>query len=173
MAAVGAGAAAAPGRPRSLRPPPRGADPGRRRPRDAAGPHRVLRGTAAEPLPVARIFASPGFARARDAAVRAGLPWFVLSAAHGVLDADDVVGPFDPRSATGPPATARPGASGWWRSWPSGPAWTASRSRCTAASTSPSHCASRSPPRRHAGDPAARRMAGERRRGPVAGRRCG
>jgi hypothetical protein len=51
--------------------------------------------TTSEPVPVARLFSSPGFVRARDAAVRARLPWFVLSAKHGLLDAGDVVGPYD------------------------------------------------------------------------------
>jgi hypothetical protein len=51
--------------------------------------------TVTEPVPVARLFSSPGFARARDAAVRARLPWFVISAKHGLLDAGDVVSPFD------------------------------------------------------------------------------
>jgi hypothetical protein len=64
-----------------------------------AGPRLVLVGssgaTADEPVPAARLFTSPGFARARDAAVRAGLPWFVLSARHGLLEAEDVVGPSD------------------------------------------------------------------------------
>ena len=31
----------------------------------------------------------------RDTAVRAGTPWFVLSAKHGLLDGADVVGPVD------------------------------------------------------------------------------
>jgi hypothetical protein len=51
--------------------------------------------TAADPMPAGQLFASPGFARARDAAVRAGLPWFVLSAKHGLLHPEDVVGPSD------------------------------------------------------------------------------
>ena len=51
--------------------------------------------TTAEPAPAALLFASPGFARARDAAVRSGFPWFVLSAKHGLLDPADVVGPYD------------------------------------------------------------------------------
>ena len=63
------------------------------------GPRLVLIGssgaTAAGPAPAGRLFAAPGFTRARDAAVRARLPWFVLSARHGLLDADDVVGPSD------------------------------------------------------------------------------
>ncbi|CAA9250116.1 MAG: hypothetical protein AVDCRST_MAG52-2437 [uncultured Blastococcus sp.] len=49
--------------------------------------------TATEPAPAADLFLSPGFARARDAAVRARLPWFVLSTVHGLLDAGDVVSP--------------------------------------------------------------------------------
>lgn len=44
--------------------------------------------------PARELFTSTGFARARDAAVRSGHPWFVLSAKHGLLDPDDVVGPF-------------------------------------------------------------------------------
>jgi hypothetical protein len=64
-----------------------------------AGPRLVLVGssgaTAGEPVPAARLFTSPGFARARDAAVRARLPWFVLSARHGLLEPEDVVGPSD------------------------------------------------------------------------------
>src|SRR6478672_8027687 len=47
------------------------------------------------PRPAARLFESPGFAHARERAVRSGLPWFVLSAKHGLLDADDVIGPYD------------------------------------------------------------------------------
>ena len=44
--------------------------------------------------PARELFTSTGFARARDSAVRSGHPWFVLSAKHGLLDPDDVVGPF-------------------------------------------------------------------------------
>jgi hypothetical protein len=51
--------------------------------------------TAGEPAPAALLFASPGFARARDTAVRSGSPWFVLSAKHGLLEPADVVGPYD------------------------------------------------------------------------------
>jgi hypothetical protein len=51
--------------------------------------------TATIPAPVARLFESAGFARAREYAVRAGLPWFVLSAKHGLLDPGDVVGPYE------------------------------------------------------------------------------
>ena len=45
--------------------------------------------------PVAGLFSSEGFARARDDALAAGVPWFVLSAKHGLLDPDDVVGPYE------------------------------------------------------------------------------
>jgi hypothetical protein len=51
--------------------------------------------TAGQPQPVARLFESAGFAVAREHAVRSGHPWFVLSAKHGLLDPDDIVGPFD------------------------------------------------------------------------------
>jgi hypothetical protein len=45
--------------------------------------------------PAARLFRSSGFARARAYAESSGHPWFVVSAKHGLLDPDDVVGPFD------------------------------------------------------------------------------
>jgi hypothetical protein len=51
--------------------------------------------TAAAAMPAAGLFPSPGFSRAREHAVRSGLPWFVLSAKHGLLDPEDVVGPYD------------------------------------------------------------------------------
>jgi hypothetical protein len=65
-----------------------------------------------DPVPVAALFRSPGFASARAHAERSGLPWFVLSAKHGLLDPGDVVGPYevliDERSA------AYRGAWGEW-----------------------------------------------------------
>jgi hypothetical protein len=51
--------------------------------------------TAADPVPVADLFRSPGFARAREHAVHSQLPWFVLSAKHGLLEPEDVVAPYD------------------------------------------------------------------------------
>jgi hypothetical protein len=51
--------------------------------------------TGAAPVPVAELFESPGFARTRDRAVRSGIPWFVLSAKHGLLDPHDVVSPYE------------------------------------------------------------------------------
>jgi hypothetical protein len=50
--------------------------------------------TASEPVPVAELFESSGFARAREYADRSGVPWFVLSAKHGLLDPHDVVSPY-------------------------------------------------------------------------------
>jgi hypothetical protein len=50
---------------------------------------------AGSPEPARELFTSDGFARARAHAVGSGFPWFVLSAKHGLLDPDDVVGPFD------------------------------------------------------------------------------
>jgi hypothetical protein len=50
--------------------------------------------TAEEPGSAAELFLSDGFARARDHAVHSRLPWFVLSAKHGLLDPGDVIGPF-------------------------------------------------------------------------------
>lgn len=46
------------------------------------------------PDAVGRLFRSDGFAAARTHAVHSRLPWFVLSAKHGLLDPDDVVSPF-------------------------------------------------------------------------------
>jgi hypothetical protein len=51
--------------------------------------------TTAQPAAAALLFSSPGFAHARDTAVRSGVPWFVLSAKHGLLDPADVVAPYD------------------------------------------------------------------------------
>jgi hypothetical protein len=66
---------------------------------EGAGGRVVLVGSSGElarsPRPARELFASPGFVRAREHAVRTGRPWFVLSAKHGLLDPDDVVGPFD------------------------------------------------------------------------------
>jgi hypothetical protein len=50
---------------------------------------------AGSPRPARELFLSDGFARAREHALRSGRRWFVLSAKHGLLDPDDVVGPFD------------------------------------------------------------------------------
>jgi hypothetical protein len=64
-----------------------------------AGSRIVLVGSSGDvarsPRPARELFESPGFARAREHAVRTGRPWFVLSAKHGLLDPDDVVSPFD------------------------------------------------------------------------------
>jgi hypothetical protein len=49
---------------------------------------------AAAPDAVGRLFLSDGFARAREHAVHSRLPWFVLSAKHGLLDPDEVISPF-------------------------------------------------------------------------------
>src|SRR3954468_12001894 len=49
---------------------------------------------AESPDAVGRLFLSDGFARAREHAVHSRLPWFVLSAKHGLLDPDEVISPF-------------------------------------------------------------------------------
>jgi hypothetical protein len=51
--------------------------------------------TAEESDAAGRLFRSDGFARAREHAVHSRLPWFVLSAKHGLLDPDDVISPFE------------------------------------------------------------------------------
>jgi hypothetical protein len=47
------------------------------------------------PDAVGRLFRSDGFAAAREHAVHSRLPWFVLSAKHGLLDPDDVISPYE------------------------------------------------------------------------------
>ena len=73
-------------------------EPSGRRPTVAAASRVVLIGssgaTEAGPVRVADLFRSPGFVRARDHAVSSGMPWFVLSAKHGLLEPDDVVAPY-------------------------------------------------------------------------------
>jgi hypothetical protein len=51
--------------------------------------------TAEDSDAAGRLFRSDGFARAREHAVHSQLPWFVLSAKHGLLDPDDVISPFE------------------------------------------------------------------------------
>lgn len=53
-------------------------------------------GATADRLETAgRMFRSDGFARAREHAVHSRLPWFVLSAKHGLLDPDEVISPHE------------------------------------------------------------------------------
>ena len=49
--------------------------------------------TADEPRPAGEMFRSDGFAYAREHARHSRLPWFVLSAKHGLLDPDEVISP--------------------------------------------------------------------------------
>ncbi|WP_209305560.1 DUF6884 domain-containing protein, partial [Blastococcus sp. CT_GayMR20] len=51
--------------------------------------------TSSVPVPVDELFRSSGFSRAREHALASDLPWFVLSAKHGLLDPGDVIAPFD------------------------------------------------------------------------------
>lgn len=50
---------------------------------------------APDPMPARELFRGGSFQKARDRAVLMGVPWFVLSAKYGLLDPDDVVGPYD------------------------------------------------------------------------------
>jgi hypothetical protein len=68
--------------------------------------------TAPGPVRVADLFQSAGFARAREHAVSSRLPWFVLSAKHGLLEPDDVVAPYD--LALGDSSTVYRSAWGEW-----------------------------------------------------------
>jgi hypothetical protein len=49
--------------------------------------------TEDDPRPAGELFRSDGFARAREHARDSRLPWFVLSAKHGLLDPGEVVSP--------------------------------------------------------------------------------
>jgi hypothetical protein len=51
--------------------------------------------TAEESGTAGGLFRSDGFARAREHAVHSQLPWFVLSAKHGLLDPDEVITPYE------------------------------------------------------------------------------
>lgn len=53
--------------------------------------------TAEGPRPAGEMFRSDGFAYARERARRSRLPWFVLSAKHGLLDAGEVISPHELR----------------------------------------------------------------------------
>ena len=51
-------------------------------------------GSAADqPCPAGEMFLSDGFSRAREHARRSRVPWFVLSAKHGLLDPGEVISP--------------------------------------------------------------------------------
>ena len=51
--------------------------------------------TSDEPRPAGEMFRSDGFARAREHAQHSRLPWFVLSAKHGLLDPAEVISPHE------------------------------------------------------------------------------
>jgi hypothetical protein len=51
--------------------------------------------TADEPRAAGELFRSDGFARSREHARHSRLPWFVLSAKHGLLDPDEVISPHE------------------------------------------------------------------------------
>ena len=51
--------------------------------------------TADEPRPAGEMFRSDGFAYAREHARHSRLPWFVLSAKHGLLDPGEVISPHE------------------------------------------------------------------------------
>jgi len=50
---------------------------------------------ADEPRPAGELFRSDGFGRAREHARSSRLPWFVLSAKHGLLDPAEVISPHE------------------------------------------------------------------------------
>jgi hypothetical protein len=50
---------------------------------------------AASPRPARELFTGTAFTKARDRAEASGLPWYVLSAEHGLLEPDEPVAPYD------------------------------------------------------------------------------
>ena len=142
-------AAAAPGRPGPVPAVPGGRRRGagrRRRPLRARRPHRVLRGDGGgarrrrPAVPQRRV--RPGARARRPLAARRGSS---SAPSTGCSTPTTSSAPSRCRSTTSRRPTAPRGASGWSPSWPTGCSWTASPSRCTAASTSPSRCGSRWP----------------------------
>jgi hypothetical protein len=67
----------------------------------SATPDLVLVGCVKKKLAVAaparELYTSPLFRKGRVYAERAGAPWFVLSAEHGLVDPDEIVEPYDLR----------------------------------------------------------------------------
>jgi len=49
----------------------------------------------ASAAPAAELYVSPLFEGRREYARRTGMPWYVLSAKHGLLSPDDIIGPYD------------------------------------------------------------------------------
>ncbi len=82
-----------------------------RRARPAPGESRaadvVLVGCSGSKAPTARpareLFTGTAFRKARDRAEEAGLPWYVLSARHGLLRPDQVIEPYDAYLPDEPP----------------------------------------------------------------------
>ena len=66
---------------------------------DAASPDLVLVGCSGRklstPAQASDLFTGAGFIKARSYAVRAGLPWFVLSGKFGLLHPTEVIAPYD------------------------------------------------------------------------------
>lgn len=52
------------------------------------------------PAPARELYTSPLFRKERAYAEQAGVPWFVLSAEHGLVDPDEVLAPYDLRLST-------------------------------------------------------------------------
>ncbi len=47
------------------------------------------------PTPAKDLYTSPWFKKARDYTERAGCPWFILSAEHGLISPNQVVAPYE------------------------------------------------------------------------------
>ena len=54
------------------------------------------------PAPARELYTSPLFRKERAYAEKAGVPWFVLSAEHGLVDPDEVLAPYDLRLSKTP-----------------------------------------------------------------------
>lgn len=90
-------------RQRSSSPPAEAAAPGStpvsRATKPVKSPDVVLVGCVktkrSEPAPARDLYTSPLFVRRRAYADARGVPWFILSAEHGLLEQDQIVAPYD------------------------------------------------------------------------------
>jgi len=50
---------------------------------------------ADRPLPARELYISPWFTKAKSLVQRCGLPWFILSAEHGLVDPATIIAPYE------------------------------------------------------------------------------
>lgn len=65
------------------------------------------------PAPARDLYVSDLFEKQHSYAERTGVPWFVLSAEHGLVTPDQVLAPYDLQLSAHRPRTGEPGVPGW------------------------------------------------------------